>query len=66
MLKGLLETQPGADLAPGTWWNAFNAVTFAVDHKLGRAADSRLHSAWFGDNARHKSEAMEIALEMAA
>ena len=30
-LLEVVETQPGADFAPGTWWNAFNSVTFASD-----------------------------------
>lgn len=61
----LVEDQPGADFAPGTWWNAYNAVTYMTDHKLGRSADSRMASAWFGGNAKRKVDALDTALEMA-
>jgi hypothetical protein len=61
----LVEDQPGADFAPGTWWNAYNAVTYMTDHKLCRSADSRMASAWFGGNAKRKVDALDTALEMA-
>jgi len=62
----LVETQPGANFRPGTYWNMYNAVTYAIDHELGRSADNRLASAWFGGNAKKKVDALELALEMAA
>jgi phage/plasmid-like protein (TIGR03299 family) len=62
----VIETQPGANLAPGTFWNLFNAVTYATDHKLGISADTRLDSSWFGRYQQKKIEALQIALEMAA
>ena len=62
----VLETQPGADMAMGTWWNAVNAVTYLTDHKLGRSADTRMQSAWFGSNQAKKVKAMNLAVEMAA
>jgi len=61
----VLETQPGADMAMGTWWNALNSVTFITDHKLGRSTDARMASAWFGINQTRKLKATNIALEMA-
>lgn len=61
----ILETQPGAEFAPGTWWNAFNAVTFYTDHLAGRSADNRLHSAWYGVNKNLKADALEKAVEFA-
>lgn len=61
----VLETQPGAEYAPGSWWQAFNAVTFLTDHKLGRSADTRLQSAWFGINKNVKIKALESAIEYA-
>jgi phage/plasmid-like protein (TIGR03299 family) len=61
----VLETQPGAEYAAGSWWQAFNAVTYSTDHLLGRSADTRLTSAWFGYNQRRKLEAGNLALEMA-
>ena len=61
----VLETQPGADFAMGSWWNAINAVTYMTDHQLGRSADSRMQSAWFGSNQAKKVKAMNLAVEMA-
>lgn len=62
----LVETSPGADFKPGSWWNVYNAVTYLTDHELGRSEDTRLTSAWFGGNAKRKVDALELALEMAA
>ncbi len=61
----ILETQPGADLAPGTWWNALNSVTYMTDHVLGRNNESRLSSAWYGYNAGRKVRAINTAIEYA-
>jgi phage/plasmid-like protein (TIGR03299 family) len=61
----VLETQPGANYAMGTWWNAINAVTYLTDHELGRSADTRMQSAWFGSNQTKKVKAMNLAVEMA-
>ena len=60
-----LETQPGADYAPGSWWNAYNAVTFLTDHELGRSTDTRLYSSWFGVNQAKKVNALNLAVEYA-
>lgn len=57
--------QPGANFAEGSWWSAFNAVTYMTDHELGRSADTRLQSAWYGSNRKLKTQALELALEMA-
>ena len=57
--------QPGADLGRGTWWEAFNAVTYMTDHEIGRSADTRLQSAWYGQNRNLKTKALELAVEMA-
>ena len=61
----IVETQPGANFRPGTWWNAYNAVTYMTDHELGRSADTRMTSAWFGVNAKRKVDALNTALEYA-
>jgi phage/plasmid-like protein (TIGR03299 family) len=61
----VLESQPGANFAEGSYWQAFNAVTYLTDHELGRNADTRLQSAWFGVNQQRKVRAMNLALEMA-
>jgi phage/plasmid-like protein (TIGR03299 family) len=62
----LLETQPGAEYGRGSWWQAFNSVTYLTDHQLGRTADGRMTSAWFGANQVKKKRAAELAVEMAA
>ena len=61
----IVGTQPGAQYAEGSWWQAFNAVTFMTDHEIGRTADSRLTSAWFGPNKNLKVKALETAVEFA-
>lgn len=65
MVMELVETQPGAEFRKGSYWQMFNAVTYAVDHKLGRSADTRMTSAWFGSNAKRKIDALNLAVEMA-
>ena len=61
----VLETQPGAEYGEGSWWQAFNSVTFITDHVQGRNADNRLYSSWFGGNQLRKKNALESALEFA-
>lgn len=61
----ILDTQPGADFAPGTWWNAFNATTFYVDHIHGKNEVTRLQNAWYGSGDSKKTEALELALKYA-
>jgi phage/plasmid-like protein (TIGR03299 family) len=61
----VLYTQPGAKFAEGSWWQAFNAVTYLTDHEIGRTADTRLQSAWFGANKNLKIKALETAVEFA-
>lgn len=61
----VLETQPGAEYGEGTWWQAFNSVTFITDHVAGRNAENRLHSQWFGYNQLRKVKAAEKAVEYA-
>jgi phage/plasmid-like protein (TIGR03299 family) len=61
----VLDTQPGARYAEGTWWQAFNAVTYVTDHLVGRSADTRLASAWYGSNRGLKTRALETAVEYA-
>lgn len=61
----VLETQPGAEYGAGSWWQAFNAVTFTTDHVAGRSPDTRLQSAWYGANRQRKLVALERAVEYA-
>ena len=42
MCYDALETQPGAQYGEGTWWQAFNSVTYVTDHLQGRSAEQRL------------------------
>jgi len=60
-----LNTQPGANFAQGSWWQAFNSVTYMTDHLQGREGDSRLQSAWYGRNRKVKLNALDKALEYA-
>ena len=60
-----LDTQPGAKFAEGSWWHAFNTVTYLTDHVLGRSTDTRLTSAWYGQNRVKKEKALELAVEYA-
>lgn len=61
----VLDNQPGAEFARGTWWQPYNAVTYITDHLAGRSADTRLTSAWYGANKNLKLKALETAVEMA-
>lgn len=58
-------TQPGAKYAEGSWWQAFNAVTYTTDHVVGRSNDARMSSAWFGQNQTRKLKALDKAVEYA-
>ena len=62
----LLDTQPGAEMGEGTFWQLFNGATYYVDHEMGRNVDNRMNSAWFGSGANKKQEALELAVEMAS
>jgi phage/plasmid-like protein (TIGR03299 family) len=64
-LEEALHDQPGAQFGEGTWWQAFNTVTYMTDHIIGRSADNRLTSAWYGANKGLKTRALETAVEMA-
>ena len=68
-----LNEAPGAQLttAQGTWWGAFNAVTYVADHMIGHgkeaeAVQSALGSSLIGDRANMKRRALQLALEHAA
>ena len=61
----VIETQPGAKYAEGSWWQALNSVTYITDHVQGRGGDTRLYSNWFGGNQLRKVRAAEKAVEFA-
>jgi phage/plasmid-like protein (TIGR03299 family) len=65
LAHSFLETQPGAEFGAGSWWSALNSVTYLTDHKMGREVDTRLTSAWFGQNQTRKVKAVEKAVEYA-
>lgn len=65
-VMSILDTQPGAELAPNSWWNLFNGVTYATDHVFGNSDETRLQSAWYGSNRNKKIDALNLAMEMAA
>jgi phage/plasmid-like protein (TIGR03299 family) len=61
----IIHTQPGAVHGAGTWWQAFNTVTYMMDHIVGRSDDTRITSSWFGAGKKTKENALTTALEMA-
>jgi len=67
-LELALVKAPGQNLntAKGTWWGALNAVTFVVDHDLGKTRDTGLSSAWLGKGAQYKKRALDLAIKAAA
>ncbi|AQU82459.1 MULTISPECIES: DUF932 domain-containing protein [unclassified Halomonas] len=53
------------DTAKDTAWGLLNAITEYVDHdKRARSNDTRLDSAWFGQGAQLKQEALQTALAL--
>ena len=60
---------PGHDLygSKGTWWGAFNGVTYHEDHMRISYTDQSnvLGSTWFGAGARRKDAALDLAMEYA-
>lgn len=61
----VLYTQPGANFGEGTWWQALNSVTYLTDHVMGKNAESRMQSSWFGQNQARKVRAVNKAVEYA-
>lgn len=62
----VVETQPGAEFGAGSWWSAYNAVTYMTNHTIGHSADTRLQSVWFGQNKDRNIEALGLAVEYAS
>jgi hypothetical protein len=61
----LIHTQPGAELGEGTWWSAYNTVTFMTNHVIGHNADTRMQSLWYGANKDRNIDALGLAIEYA-
>jgi phage/plasmid-like protein (TIGR03299 family) len=66
-LRAALTHAPGSQLptAIGTWWGAANAVTYVVDHELGRDQSAALRTAWLGAKAGLKRRAIKLAIDRA-
>ncbi|MBY0561509.1 DUF932 domain-containing protein [Hyphomicrobium sp.] len=64
LLKAVDE-QPGAELGEGSYYQLFNAATYAVDHVIGKTSESRLANSWFGNGTNTKNKALSFALDMA-
>lgn len=43
-----------------TAWDAFNAVTYHLDHGMKGSVDSRMSSSWFGASARKRAQAFQM------
>jgi len=69
-LRGLVDSGLGTEISEirGTAWAAYNAVTEYVDHyDRPTLTDSRrLDAIWFGDGARLKVRAWNLAMDLAA
>lgn len=67
-LRAAMDHGPGAGLpaARGTAWGALNAVTFVVDHQLGRNREKVLRDSWLGYRGETKRRALDLALQLAA
>ena len=61
----VVDTQPGHEFGKGTWWQAYNSVTFAIDHLVGHSQSTRLNSSWYGPNRQKKIKALETAVAFA-
>ena len=61
----LAESGEGSEMARGTLWGAYNAVTEYVDHYRNTKGDEtqRLKSMWFGSGERIKRNAFKIAID---
>ena len=60
-------TSPGSDLPSrnGTLWGLVNGFSHYADLVAGRSRDTALQSAWFGDKAALKADALKLAVEYA-
>jgi phage/plasmid-like protein (TIGR03299 family) len=65
-IEELFEIQPGAREAGTTWWNAYNAVNYFLNHEASRTDDTRLNNMWFGSAKTMDNKAFELAVNLAA
>lgn len=66
LMTDAMTQSPGAALktAQNTVWGWLNAVTYVVDHQIGRSAEKRLDKAWWGKTAVLKRKAFTEASAM--
>jgi len=57
--------QPRVKQTHGTWWEAFNAVTYYIDHEAGRDRNNAFKSSIMGPNAVIKKKALQLATKYA-
>jgi len=61
----LFDVSAGAQEAGHTYWGAYNAVNYYLNHEYGRSQDGRLDSIWFGYNSRVNASAFAEAVRAA-
>lgn len=63
-----IERAPGNDIetAQSTAWGLLNAVSYTVDHQLGKNPDFRLRQSWFGAHTKIKQRALDLAMALPA
>jgi len=61
----IVDDQPGAEFGKGTWWAAYNAVTYMTNHEMGHNSDTRMQSVWYGANKDRNIDALGMAVEYA-
>lgn len=62
----LFEVQPGAKEAGTSYWNAYNAVNFYLNHEASKTTDTRLNNMWFGTSKITDNFAFSEAVKMAS
>lgn len=60
----VLETQPGANFARGSFWQLANTVTY-LNSNPDKPSDTKTYSNWYGTNAEVSKKAFQVAMEMA-
>jgi phage/plasmid-like protein (TIGR03299 family) len=63
----LFETGQGNDVkgVRGTAWALYNGATEYLSYEIGKDADRRLNSLWFGRNLKRNKKAFDVAMSMA-
>lgn len=61
-IDGPMQDMPGVR---GTWWAAYNGVNERLNYAVGRSADNRMESLWFGQNGTLNDKALALAVDYA-